>query len=160
MRVKRKPGPVVGGEDHQRLSVDAQFLQGFQDPAHPLVNLLDHVAVETAPAFAQVLLPGVERDVRQAVGEIQKERLIVALPDVVHRFAGVAGSQRVLVGRSFHHVRVFDDGNVKLLNRRDVIRIPGGLLPVVGKSLLSIHVVGVGNAPVGIEAVVDGQIFR
>ena len=48
----REPGPVVGGEDHERVALEPEAPERGQQLADRVVDLLDHVAVEPLPRSA------------------------------------------------------------------------------------------------------------
>ena len=79
-----------------------------------------------------------------SVRQVEEEGLLFVGFDEFNRLLGVALGEQTLVGLLFDDLAFVDDGE-----RR-----------VVPSAIAQAHVIGIGNAPVGIEAVLAGQPLR
>ena len=143
VRALAEPRAVVGQEHDDRVPVQAEGLQRVDDlPAGP-VDALDDVAVEPAGRLAPEPLRHEQRHVRHGVGQVEEEGLVPVGGDERQGLAGVALGEAGLVGG------VLED---LLVAQQDRAAAPVGSLRG--------HVVAVGDAEVGIEAVARRQEGR
>ena len=84
-------GPVVRGEDHQRLLIQIEFLKRTEDLADRPIELLDHVAEQAALATATELRRGEQRHVTHRVRQIHEKRPVPVLADKPDRLLGYSG---------------------------------------------------------------------
>ena len=82
------------------------------------------------------------------MGKIKEERFVFVRFNIVDRSVGVSRRQCVLIGGAFNDSFVLDDWYIVLLDGSVVVGILDAFLSVTRKTLLSIHVVGVRNAPI------------
>ena len=137
------PGPVVAREDHERLLVDTVIPQGIKHLPHAPVHLFDPVAERAVAGAAAELLPRQQRQVNRGVGQVEEERPVLRIADEGHGLVGVAGHDLPLgvVGKQFGDLVVPHERHHPLARlRRDPL-----------------HVVGVGDPEVAVEALAGGQ---
>ena len=155
-----QPRPIVRGEDDERPLVEAELLQGGDDPSHAPVDLLDRIGVKTRRVAPGELRRGEERDVHHRVGEVDEEGPFAVRSNELDGLLRIAAGDRVLVGGALDFRFIVEDGDVV------VRRI--GLPPCVGLRLGTpvrrtgylVHVVGVGNPPVRREPVPGREMLR
>ena len=150
------PWAVVGGVDDECVLIELQLAEGFENLSGGPIEFLDAVAIETDLALAFELRRGVDRDVRHAVGEIDEEGLLLVGRDELDRFFRVAFRECVLIDW------IFDDFGVA--HERDEVFLlvcfdalsgdPFAQGNIIGQRLGRVegHVVAVGDAVVGVEA--------
>jgi len=70
-----------------RATGEAMLVQGGQYPAHGVVRLHHEIAIAAGLGLSDEFLCGDDRRVRRREGEVEKERLVFALPaDPLLRF--------------------------------------------------------------------------
>ena len=143
------PRSVVAREDDERVGGDAGFLECVEDRAGGRVDLRDDVCVETSSAAAVTVFAHRERHVRHRMRQVQEERR--AGPGVP---ADELDAARCDLGGEASLVRVLLDKPLAIgiafaqRQRRIVLRTLWMPRP---------HVVGVGDAPPFVEAVLRRQ---
>ena len=141
---RRRParGPVVGGEDHQGVLIEALLAERVHDPADRPVDLLHRVAQEPLGALPFEALRRRDGIVDHRIGQVEEERLLALGPQELHRLLRVAAGQLGLVGLGLDHLLVAVE------RQRRVARA----------ALL--HVVAVGQAEVVVETLAGREEFR
>ncbi len=150
------PWAIVAGEDDDRIVIDAGFSQRFQNLADRVINLFDRADVRFLWILRVKLVRHKKRDVGHGVWHVEKEWFALVAADELLRLLGVAFDDRVLIHRAFDHFGVAKQRDVP---RGDVAFDPG-TIQVAVLALHAVHVVGVGDAEVAVEAVVGRQEFR
>src|SRR5262249_2491604 len=134
------------GEENQSGFGQSCVAKRGEDLPYAPIDLLDHITVKSPRALAQESLAGMERNVRERVREVEKERLRSRgggmVSDEGKGLACVAQRERFLLGRLFDDSFVAEEGDRRM------------------SGFLHIHVVAVGNAEIMIEAMPSGQIRR
>ena len=155
MLVHDEPGAVIAAEDDQGSLVDARVTHGLEDLADAPVHLLDHVAVQAARTLARELRRGEQRHVRHVIGQVQEEGFLFLGGDKLHRLFSVAPCERRLLGGPFDDLLAAHERHIPVLDLRGEQGRPP-LLLFQGR----VHVVDVGSAEEGIEAVPGRQVLR
>ena len=133
-----EPRPVVGSEDDERVPLEAQAPERREHPAHRVVDLLDHVAVEALLRAPAEGLGREDRHVRHRVGEVDEEGALAVRLDEGHGAPAVLAGQLRLVGVHREH------GVARVERQRRELHPLRVARP---------HVVRVGEAEVVVEAV-------
>ena len=152
-----KPRPIVRGVDHIGVLCQLQLIKRIQQPSHLGINVLNGVDVGPVRVRVADIVGHIERNVWHRVGQIDKERLVLMICDEVNRCLRVAAGDRSLVDGQFDNFLVLDQGRFPFRQRRLGI-VPESVHPVRAALRLAlvigiIHVIGVGNAEVGIEPI-------
>ena len=150
------PWAIVAGEDDDRIVIDASLSQRFQNLADRVINLFDRADVRFLWILRVKLVRHKKRDVRHGVRHVEKEWFVLVAVDELLRLLGVAFDDRVLIYRAFD---LFGVAKQRDVPRGDVAFDPG-TVEVAVLALHAVHVVGVGDAEVAVEAVVGRQEFR
>ena len=79
---------VVGGENHQRVMIQLEILQGLQDAPDAVVHFLHVGAVNVPLRTFEVLGPGIAWGVDMGMGDITKERPLLIFLNERNRFVG------------------------------------------------------------------------
>lgn len=125
--------------------------------------MFDDVGVGVGGIGVADVIGHVEGDVRHGVGEVEEEGLVLVRLDKVHGLLGVATGDGALINGEFDDFFVLHEGSFPLgesglgIGPKNVHsgRAALGFSFVVGV----VHVVGVGNTEVGIEAVLLREGF-
>ncbi len=141
-----EPGPVVGSEDHQSVPVQIGAFQGIENLSHGPVDLHDDVAKQTSLTAPLELVGYVERDMDHAVRQVQQEGPIPVSLDEIHGALGVLGREQSLVFP-------------RDLGIDDLVALDQGQIgkPIPGGGVLGPHVIGIGEAVVLVEAILQRQ---
>jgi len=148
-----KTTPVVGGEDYERVLSQALAAKGIEHSSDAEVDFFDDIAVQSSKALASEILRDKQWDMRKAVGQVEEEGPVLVLLDELDRLIGVAFCYSVLVGRSFDYFFIAHQGHIPVFDFRFEKHLATAACDPV-------HIVAVGDAEVGIEAVVGRQIRR
>lgn len=166
MVLEAQPGTVVGGEDDEGVFCEVGFAERVHEAADFGIDMLDDVDVGVFRVRIPHVFGNVEGDVGHGVGQIKKEGFFRfrRLFDELDGFVGVSSCNSALVDGKFDDFFVFKE--------RSFPSSEGGLgvvpqdihsfMAALGFALVVgvVHVVGVRNAVVGIEAVGGGKHFR
>ena len=155
MGVKDQPWSIVTGKKNKRVVGKLFLPERFQHLADRPVDLLNHVAIQAALAYAAKAGGGKQRHMRQAVGEVNEKGFRLVFLDVLDSFLGVTPGDGGLYGRSFDNLGIAHQGHIPKLH----LWFPKSRA-ALGRIGHTIHVVGVGNAKVSVEAIVRRQELR
>lgn len=160
---KLEPRAVVGSEDEVGVLIELQLAEEVDEAADFVVDVFDDIGVGVGGIGVADVIGHIERNVRHGVGEVEEEGLVLVGLDEVHGLLGVATGDGALVNGEFDDFFVLHEGRFPLGESGLGI---GPKFVHSGRSTLGfpfvvrvIHVVGVGNAEVGIEAVLLREGF-
>ena len=91
-------GTVVGGEEDQRVVVQAEAFQCVENHAHAPVEFLDDIGVQSGSGFAAERVARVDRHMGHDVREVEEERLVLVPLDEVDAELGDLAREEILVG--------------------------------------------------------------
>ena len=178
MNALLKPRSVVGEEDHEGAVDPAGFVEVVEQAPDVPVDFLHGVSVESAAAPAEEGVGGEERHMGHGGVEEEEVGLFARALDEVESAVKVATGQGGLVGWVFDdfgplHQRgvlldaALDEGSSVCRDGFDEGLVGQGAFPVVSESEYGVggngvvgidpHIIAVGDAEVGIEAMGGGQ---
>ena len=143
--------------------LELQFAEEIGDAADFVVDVFDDIRVGVGGISVADVIGHIKGNVRHGVGEVEEEGLVLVRLDKVHGLLGVATGDGALINGEFDDFFVLHEGSFPLgegglgIGPKDVHsgRSALGFSFVVGV----VHVVGVGNTEIGIEAVLLREGF-
>ena len=164
MMPEGKPWTIVCGVDHVGILGQLQLVEGVQQAPDLGIDMLDSIDVGVLGVGVAHVVWNVERNMGHGVGQIDKERILFVGLHKVYGLLGASARDGALVDRQLDNLFILEKRSLPLGQRRfRVVPEQVHALPAsAGLSLVvrMVHVVGVGNAKVGIEAVGGWQDFR
>lgn len=130
-------------------------MECFDDLADGPVDFFDDVAVDAASGVVFEFFGAEEWDVGEAVGEVEEEGLVLVLFDKLDGFFGEAFGDGGLVGGAFDDFFVAHEWDVVVFGL-GAEAVEAFVAWCVAEA---VHVVGVGDAVVGVEAVGGGEVW-
>ena len=155
-----EPGPIVRRVNNVGVVGEFQVVQRLEQATDLGVDVLDDVDVSVLRIWVADFIRHVERNVRHGMRQVDEERLVLVGRNEVDGLLGVAPRDRALVHGQLDDFLVLEERGLPLSERRlrvvpeNVHACPtaSGFPLVVGM----VHVVGVWNTKVSVEAVGGG----
>ena len=76
-----RPGPIVAGEEHQRLLVQFQLFQAIENLTNAPIQLGHDIAIQSGAGAAVKVGRRRQRLMRHGVGQVQEERAALVVVD-------------------------------------------------------------------------------
>ncbi len=163
MVLELKPRAIVGGVDDVGFLIELQFADGVDEATDFGVDVLDGIGVGILWVGVANVIGNVERDVGHGVGEVEEEGLVFVGLDEVDSLLRAAAGDGPLIDGEFDDFSILHERGVPF--RQSGFRIGPEDIHSAVASFWSplvvgvIHVVGVWDAEVGVEAVLLGESF-
>ena len=163
--LEAKPRAVVGGENDEGVFGDLFFAQSGDEAADLGIDVLDDIDVGIFGILVLNFIRDVEGDVGHGVWKIEEEWFFFggAVCDELDGFVGIAAGDGALVNGDFDDLFILYERGIPFGESAFRI-VPEGvhaLVTTLGSALIVgvVHVVGVGNAVILIEAIGGGEDF-
>ena len=154
--------PIVRRENNIGILRQSQIANSLDHPAHLGINLLDHRFIRLGTIRIVQIRGNIQRHVRHGMRQIQEKRFLRFTPVFLDEFDGfvrIATGDRPLIHGAFDYLFPFHQRRLPLLPAVFLplpLGRPGALFPVVRVG----HVVGIGNAKIGVKPLFRRQKWR